>query len=492
MAAGKAIVSTAVDGCREVLEDGVTGLLVPPRDPARAGRRARCACWTTPPCARRWPTTPRARVRPLRHPRVRARDARRSTTRCWPSARAEPPRERALAGAAGARGLGGAARPAARPLPAVRDRRAAAARPRARLRLPQPGAGDASRGSSDYLADNGYVTLSADEYFQFLMGARPAPERAVVLTFDDGRGSLWSVGQPLLRAVRHEGHRLPGAGTHAVAAGPAAAHLGRRREGRADAAEVARPGDGDGAFLSWEEIEALSARGVFDFQSHTLTHARIHTGPERGRLPHPGAAPRLRRHGRAARAGADGRRPARARGAAGHAAARARSRAPPRRCASTRTPASAAPAWRRWPQAAARRSSRGPTGSSELRALRRARASPAASRPPRSATRGPAPRAGASARAPIEERTGRPVVHLCYPWHVAGPTARRLAARGRLPHRLLRQGAGTPDHAGRRRSRRAIARIGEDYVELLPGPRPARTWPRSCGGKWRRRLRGAS
>jgi glycosyltransferase involved in cell wall biosynthesis len=34
MAAGKAIVSTAVDGCREVLEDGVTGLLVPPGDAA--------------------------------------------------------------------------------------------------------------------------------------------------------------------------------------------------------------------------------------------------------------------------------------------------------------------------------------------------------------------------------------------------------------------------------------------------------------------------
>jgi glycosyltransferase involved in cell wall biosynthesis len=32
MASGQAIVSTAVDGCREILRDGVTGLLVPPRD----------------------------------------------------------------------------------------------------------------------------------------------------------------------------------------------------------------------------------------------------------------------------------------------------------------------------------------------------------------------------------------------------------------------------------------------------------------------------
>jgi glycosyltransferase involved in cell wall biosynthesis len=43
MAAGKTIVSTAVDGCREVLEDGVTGLLVPSRDPdALSGALLRC------------------------------------------------------------------------------------------------------------------------------------------------------------------------------------------------------------------------------------------------------------------------------------------------------------------------------------------------------------------------------------------------------------------------------------------------------------------
>jgi glycosyltransferase involved in cell wall biosynthesis len=37
MAAGKAIVSTSVDGCREVLEDGVTGLLVSPADAPALG-----------------------------------------------------------------------------------------------------------------------------------------------------------------------------------------------------------------------------------------------------------------------------------------------------------------------------------------------------------------------------------------------------------------------------------------------------------------------
>ena len=37
MAAGKAIVSTSVDGCREVLEEGRTGLLVPPQDVAALG-----------------------------------------------------------------------------------------------------------------------------------------------------------------------------------------------------------------------------------------------------------------------------------------------------------------------------------------------------------------------------------------------------------------------------------------------------------------------
>lgn len=37
MAAGKAVVSTSVDGCREVIQDKKTGLLVPPGDPEKLG-----------------------------------------------------------------------------------------------------------------------------------------------------------------------------------------------------------------------------------------------------------------------------------------------------------------------------------------------------------------------------------------------------------------------------------------------------------------------
>ena len=361
MAAGRAIVSTAVDGCREVLEDGRTALCsTPPRDAgalaAGAPRVLADAALRAAAGRRR-----RRRVAPLRHRGVRAADRGALRRGARPSARAEPPREPALAGAAGRGRLGGAARPAARPLSAVRDGRAAAAQPRAGVRLPPVEPVSFER-RLDFLEENGYVTLSAEEYFQFLLGARPAPERAVVLTFDDGRGSLWSVGAPLLerRGMRGIVFLVPGRTTARpgpplptwtdVARGP-------RRRGRGR-----RPGTTGAPALLGGDPVAVRARRVRLPEPHAHPRAHPHR-PRGGRLRHAGAPPRLRRVRPAARD-----RPRRATtcppprcrsGARSSPGPRAR----PTRCASARRRSSGAPRSRRWPLAAARRSSRGPAGS---------------------------------------------------------------------------------------------------------------------------------
>jgi peptidoglycan/xylan/chitin deacetylase (PgdA/CDA1 family) len=92
------------------------------------------------------------------------------------------------------------------------------------------------------------------------------------------------------------------------------------------------------------------------------------------------------------------------------------------------------------------------------------------------------------AKSLIEERTGRPAIHLCYPWHVSGPTARRLAREvgyrtsfcGKVPGVPITLPGGDPH---------AIARISEDYVELLPGHGRANL-SRILGQKLSRRLGG--
>jgi hypothetical protein len=93
----------------------------------------------------------------------------------------------------------------------------------------------------------------------------------------------------------------------------------------------------------------------------------------------------------------------------------------------------------------------------------------------------------AEARQVIEARIGRPVVHLCWPWHVSGPTARRTALEagyrtafwGKVPGTTLTAPGGDP---------LAIARIGEDYLELLPGRGRARL-STIVRRKWSRRMR---
>lgn len=337
-----------------------------------------------------------------------------------------------------------------------------------------------------HLAANGYVTLSSDEYLAVLRGEREPPARGVVLTFDDGRGSVWSVAAPLLRKHGMKAVVFLVPGRIRSRPGPGPPTWEDVEAGRADEATVLRRDDGEGALLSWEEIEALSRTGLFDFQSHTHRHARVHTGPQIAGF----VTPRSRRGydafdqpllqdvdrdlmGEEAPLGAPLLRSA------------------PRTSEETRffeDPEVRAACvaevaeyggegfflrsdWEgRLRRLFGRTRVRGrlETADERVRAIRTELA---------------------DSRRLIEERTGRPVVHLCYPWHAAGPTARRLAAEigyatafcGKVPGVPITRPGGDP---------RSIARIGEDYVELLPG-RGRVTLAEVLRLKWTRRFGGA-
>jgi peptidoglycan/xylan/chitin deacetylase (PgdA/CDA1 family) len=336
-----------------------------------------------------------------------------------------------------------------------------------------------------HLADNGYVTLPADEYAAVVRGERRPPSRAVVLTFDDGRGSVWSVAAPLLRRHGMKAVVFLVPGRVPTRPGPLPPTTDDLDVGGAAARAVLARDDGEDALLSWEEVEALARTGLLDFQSHTLRHARVHTRPQLAGFVTPDS-----RRGYAAFD-----QPLLRDGDRDLIGEEAPLGAPLLRSA-PRT--SEEPRFYEDPgirdACVAEVAASGGEGfflhsdweSRLRRVFGRTRVQGRFETPDEKveAIRGEL----ADARRLIQEHTGKPVVHLCYPWHVAGPTARRLAAEagyetafcGKVPGVPITLPGGDP---------RAIARIGEDYVELLPG-RGRGTLAEVLRRKWARRFEG--
>jgi peptidoglycan/xylan/chitin deacetylase (PgdA/CDA1 family) len=333
-----------------------------------------------------------------------------------------------------------------------------------------------------HLADNGYVTLGMEEYYHIVLNARRAPERAILLTFDDGRASVWTVGLPAMKRYGFKGivFLVPGR----VPNRPLRPTMADVREGRAVATDVIVGGDPEEGFLSWEEIEALNASGLFEFQSHTFTHARVHVAPEVAGF----LTPKMLRGYQAMDVpwihewGVDLTADEVALGT-------------PLLRSAPRT----AEAWRFYEEPEFRRISVDtvaqhgpgffalPDWEDRLRACLKDKAIPG-----RMETAEERERAIGGelerAKTTIEERTGKPVLHLCYPWHASGPTARRIAKElgyrtafcGKVPGVPITPPGGDP---------LSIARIGEDYVELLPG-KGRRTLTSVLLEKWKRRSAG--
>lgn len=316
-----------------------------------------------------------------------------------------------------------------------------------------------------HLAENGYVTLSADEYFQVLLGTRPAPERAVVLTFDDGRGSVRTVGFPLMRRYGMKGIVFIVPGRTVSRPGPLPPTWDDVKAGGAKAEAVLGREEGEDSFLSWEEIADLSRSGLFDFHSHSLSHARIHTTPQLAGFMTPalkkGYGPLdvpLIHDGETEVPNGD------------IPLGTPLFRSEPRLSESLRfyeEPAVRA-------ACVARVAEEGGEGffcrkgwEADLRRLVNARRVAGRLETPEDREKA-IRRELAESKQVIEDRTGKPAIHICYPWHVAGPSARRLAREVGYRTAFCGKIKGTPVTLPGG-DLHAIARIGEDYVELLPG-----------------------
>jgi hypothetical protein len=268
--------------------------------------------------------------------------------------------------------------------------------------------------------------------------------------------------------------------------GPRRATWSDVESGKVDADAVLRREQGPGSLLSWEEVEQLTKTGLFDFQSHTLTHARVHVGDRvegfvtpwsrRGYaafdqpLVHDGVDDRL---GEDVPLGTPLLRSA------------------PRTSEDLRfyeDPAIRVPCVSRVAEEGEAFFER-PDWEKTLHMRLAGQVVTGRRETPEERVGAIARELGESKRM-IEERTGRPVFHLCYPWHAFGSTARALAREagyraafgGKIPGVPLTRPGGDLQR---------IARLGEDYIELLPG-RGRGTLRDVLRRKWARRFGGGA
>ena len=113
----------------------------------------------------------------------------------------------------------------------------------------------------DFLVRNGYSTINAGAMLDHLEGRQPAPEGAVVLSFDDGSCNLYDVVFPLLKRYGMSAVAFIAPGLHEEAAMEHADN------------HLAHP-------LRWSQIREMHHAQVIDFQSHTYEHRYVPRWPE--------------------------------------------------------------------------------------------------------------------------------------------------------------------------------------------------------------------
>lgn len=139
---------------------------------------------------------------------------------------------------------------------------------------PDPYAVDAGQLAAQFswLKENGYRVVSLDEVIAAQQGRRALPDKAVLLTFDDGYRSLYTRVYPLLKTFGYPA-------IVALSGGWLDAPPGKTVD--YDGESVPRE-----RFLSWEEIREMAASGLVELASHSYNlHRGIPANPQGSLVP---------------------------------------------------------------------------------------------------------------------------------------------------------------------------------------------------------------
>jgi hypothetical protein len=138
----------------------------------------------------------------------------------------------------------------------------------------------------DFLHRNGYQTLTCAELREMMTGGKPPQENSVILTFDDGSISLWSVAFPVLEKYGYHAIAfiVPGCIHNGDAVRPTLKDVWR---GKLPPSEISLEHGSTDPLCTWKEIRAMHRSGTVEFQSHTLYHHLVMTGPRLIDFYHP-------------------------------------------------------------------------------------------------------------------------------------------------------------------------------------------------------------
>ncbi len=125
----------------------------------------------------------------------------------------------------------------------------------------------------DWLKGSGWTAISLDDLSAAARGIRPLPDKAILITFDDGYKSLYTRVFPLLKVYRYPivaalvGIWMEGE------AGSTVSYGGDRRVPRSN-------------FISWAEAREMQSSGLVEFASHSYAlHRGVQANPQGSMTP---------------------------------------------------------------------------------------------------------------------------------------------------------------------------------------------------------------